>query len=151
MVLAKLQDGHIMAAANVVHHDIEGKEYITTNPTETLLRSLGYKTLVVEEKPEITQYQLVAERFTETDDTITQGWEISEKPIINDPEPQEMEEGYALEDYEIITPEEVHRGKRLVAIEPVVEETVDSFPQEDGADGSTEDNGTAGTGTSDAD
>lgn len=121
MVLAKLQDGHIMAAANVVHHDIEGKEYITTNPTETLLRSLGYKTLVVEEKPEITQYQLITEHFTETDDAITQGWEISEKPIILDEEPQEMQEGYELQDYEYVTPTEVHRGKRLV---PIAQEVI---------------------------
>ena len=121
MVLAKLQNGHIMAAANVVHHDIEGKEYITTNPTEKLLRSLGYKTLVVEEKPEITQYQLISEHFTETDDTITQGWVVTDKPIILDEEP-EVEEGQELENYEYVTPTEVHRGKRLV---PIVQEVID--------------------------
>ena len=151
MVLAKLQDGHIMAAANVVHHDIEGKEYITTNPTETLLRSLGYKTLVVEEKPEITQYQLVNEHFSETADTITQGWEISDKPIINDPEPQEMMEGYELQEYEYVTPTEVHRGKRLVPIAEVVEGASEMFQESDGASSESEDNGSIGSGDNLAD
>lgn len=118
----KLENGILAKAPKAVHHDIEGVEFITTNPTEELLRSLGYKTLVEQEKPEITQYQLITERFTETDDTITKDWEITEKPIILDEEPQEMQEGYELQDYEYVTPTEVHRGKRLVSISEVVEE-----------------------------
>lgn len=118
----KLENGILAKAPKAVHHDIEGVEFITTNPTEELLRSLGYKTLVEQEKPEITQYQLITEHFTETDDTITKGWEITEKPIILDEEPQEMQEGYELQDYEYVTPTEVHRGKRLVSISEVVEE-----------------------------
>ena len=112
----KLENGNLVKAPNAIHHIEEGVEMVTTNPTDEMLLDAGYKYLEVEEKPEITQYQLINEVLTESGNTITKSYEIVNKPIINDPEPQEMQEGYTLEDYEYVTATEVHRGKHLVEI-----------------------------------
>ena len=94
---------------------------VTTNATEAFLAGLGYKRLEEQEKPEITQYQLLKEVF-EDGPTITKRYEVVDKPIINDPIP-EVEEGQELENYEYTTDTEVHRGKRLVApVEDPLEE-----------------------------
>ena len=109
----KIENGKLVKAPKAVHHIEDGVEMVTTNATEAFLAELGYKHLEEQEKPEITDYQMLKEVF-EDGPTIIKRYEVVDKPIINDPLP-EMEEGYTLEDYEIITPEEVHRGKRLVA------------------------------------
>ena len=117
----KIENGQLVAAPKAVHRTIEGKEYITTNPTEAILSELEYKHLTEQEKPAITEYQLITE-VLEDGATIVKRYEVTDKPIINDPEPQEMEEGFGLEDYEYITDTEVHRGKRLVKLPEVSEE-----------------------------
>lgn len=110
----KLENGNLIKAPKAVHRQINGVEFITSNPTDEILAGLGYKHLEEQEKPEITKYQLINEVLDDSGTTIVRRWEISEKPIINDPIP-EVEEGQELEDYEHVTDTEVHRGKRLVA------------------------------------
>lgn len=109
----KLQNGNLIKAPKVVHRQIDGVEFITSNPTDEILAELGYKYLEEQEKPEITKYQLINEVLDDSGDTIIRRWEVTEKPIINDPLP-EVEEGQELEDYEYVTATEVHRGKRVV-------------------------------------
>ena len=111
----KIENGNLVEAPNAVRRTINGKDYITTNPTDEILSGLGYKYLEEQEKPEITEYQLINEVLDDSGDTIVRRWEVTDKPIINDPLP-EVEEGRELEDYEYVTPTEVHRGKRLVEI-----------------------------------
>ena len=117
----KLENGNLIKAPKAVHRQIDGVEFITTNPTDEILAGLGYKYLEEQEKPEITKYQLIAEVLEERGGSIVRRWEVTDKPIINDPEPQEMEEGQELEDYEYVTATEVHRGKRVVCNEELGE------------------------------
>lgn len=118
----KLENGNLIKAPKAVHRQVDGVEFITSNPTEEILAGLGYKHLEEQEKPEITQYQLIAEVLDDSGTTIVRRWEVTDKPIINDPLP-EVEEGQELEDYEYVTDTEVHRGKRLVApVEDPMEE-----------------------------
>lgn len=111
----KLENGNLIKAPKSVHRQIDGVEFITSNPTEEILVGLGYKHLEEQEKPEITKYQLINEVLDDSGATIVRRWEVTDKPIINDPIP-EVEEGQELEDYEYVTAIEVHRGKRLVSI-----------------------------------
>ena len=121
----KLQDGNLIKAPRVVHRTINNKEYFTTNPTKELLASLGYKTLEEEQKPEINQYQLINTVFKEEETKIIKKYEITDKPVINDPIPEEQD-GYELVDYEYITETEVHRGKNLIKLpEPIIEENLE--------------------------
>lgn len=146
----KIENGKLVKAPKAVHHIEDGVEMVTTNATEAFLAGLGYKHLEEQEKPEITQYQLLKEVF-EDGPTIIKRYEVVDKPIINDPEPQEMEEGYELQDYEYVTPTEVHRGKRLVPIAEVLEDASEMFQESDGASSESEDNGSIGSGDNLAD
>ena len=95
----KLENGNLIKAPNAVRRTINGKDYITTNPTTDILAGLGYKHLEEQEKPEITKYQLINEVLDDSGTTIVRRWEVTNKPIINDPVP-EVEKGQELEDYE---------------------------------------------------
>lgn len=113
----KLENGILIKAPKSVHRQIDGVEFITSNPTDEILAGLGYKHLKEQEKPEITKYQLITEVLDDSGATIVRRWEVTDKPIINDPLP-EVEKGQEFEDYEdyeYVTATEVHRGKRLVA------------------------------------
>lgn len=127
----KLENGKLIVAPKVIHRQIQGKEFITTNATEDILTQEGYKYLEEQEKPEITKYQLIKEVLTDNGSTITRTWEVTDKPIIEDEIP-EVSEGYELQEYEYVTDTEVHRGKKLVklpepeVIEPIVEELLEN-------------------------
>lgn len=117
----KIENGKLIEAPKAVHHIEKGVEMVTTNATDEFLSTLGYKHLEEQEKPVITQYQLIND-VLEDGPTIVKRYEVTDKPIINDEIPEEQE-GYTLEDYEVIGEKEVHKGKRLVPIAlPVTEE-----------------------------
>lgn len=139
----KLENGILVKAPKSVHRIIKGKEYFTTNASEEILRAEGYKPLEEQQKPEITQYQLLKEVLEDRSNVIVKRYEVLEKPIINDEVP-ELAEGYIYEDYENITPTEVHRGKRLISAERETEETVATFSENNaGQDDGGSDEGTS--------
>ena len=75
----KIENGILVKAPKAVHHIVNGVEMITTNATETLLFSLGYKHLIEQEKPEITEHQMLKEVF-EDGPTIVKRYEVVEIP-----------------------------------------------------------------------
>ena len=55
----------------------ELKKVVITNPTEELLKFImGYKDLVIDEKPEVTEGQTIVPIYEETETEILQHWNI---------------------------------------------------------------------------
>lgn len=55
---------------------IEYEGQIIVNPTEDLLKLLGYKELIFHEEPILNEYQYRLNRYTETADTITIDYDV---------------------------------------------------------------------------
>lgn len=76
----KLVNGKLEEAPKALRRNIDGKDYITTNPTEEMFLAQGYKYLEEQEKPEINENQALHQVFTETSNTIVRTWEIVDLP-----------------------------------------------------------------------
>lgn len=72
-MLYKLVDGKLIKST-VVRHTIDGKDFVTTNPTEELLVGLGYKPLEAAEKPAVGQNEYLTAVYTEQADKIVCSW-----------------------------------------------------------------------------
>ena len=74
----KLENGNLIKAPNAVRRTINGKDYITTNPTTDILAELGYKPLVEEGKPELGENEACRAVLTEPEDKIVKSWDVYE-------------------------------------------------------------------------
>lgn len=79
-MLFKLVDGKLIKST-VVRHTIDGKDFVTTNPTEELLVGLGYKPLETVEKPAVGQNEYLTAVYTEQADKIVCSWK---KEVVQD-------------------------------------------------------------------
>lgn len=79
-MLYKLDNGKLIKSA-VVKHSIDGKEFVTTNPTTDFLVGLGYKPLETQEKPSVGQNERLVAVYTEQADKIVCSWK---KEVVQD-------------------------------------------------------------------
>lgn len=79
-MLFKLVDGKLIKST-VVRHTIDGKDFVTTNPTDDLLVGLGYKPLETAEKPAVGQNEYLTAVYTEQADKIVCSWK---KEVVQD-------------------------------------------------------------------
>lgn len=71
--------GKIINGVLVTPSASELKKVVITNPTEELLKFImGYKDLVIDEKPEVTEGQTIVPIYEETETEILQHWEIKD-------------------------------------------------------------------------
>ncbi len=71
--------GKIIDGALVTPSANELKKIVICNPTEEQLKLImGYKELIVDEEPMISEEQYLIRVYEETDDTIIQHWEIKD-------------------------------------------------------------------------
>ena len=59
------------------------------NPTEAMLREHGYKEVVFTESPEVPAGYYTQFRWVESDDAITQSWELVEQPASAELSPED--------------------------------------------------------------
>lgn len=83
-MLYKLVNGQLVKGT-AVRHTIDGKEFITTNPTNDLLVGLGYKPLEKPEKPVVGEKEHLIATYTEQSDRIVCSWQVVQEAE-NDPE-----------------------------------------------------------------
>lgn len=72
----KLIDGEISFAPAVVYL----QDRTVCSPSDELLEELGYKVIVLTEAPEVPVGYYAQLSWTESDDAITQSWELVAKP-----------------------------------------------------------------------
>lgn len=74
-MLGKIIDGNLITPS-----EMEKRKIVITNPSEESLKfNLGYKDLIVDEKPDYdTDTQYLNPVFEETDTEIVQHWEVKE-------------------------------------------------------------------------
>ena len=71
--------GKIVNGAFITPSPNERKKVVVTNPTDEQLKFLmGYKDVIVDEQPEISEKQYLVPVYEESDDIIYQHWEIEE-------------------------------------------------------------------------
>ncbi|MEE1042950.1 MAG: hypothetical protein UH854_03200 [Clostridia bacterium] len=80
-MLGKLIDGNL-----ITPNEMEKKKIIITNPSEESLKfNLGYKDLIIDEKPEYNEEtQYLKTSYEETDTTIIKHWEVKEIPPLTE-------------------------------------------------------------------
>lgn len=82
-MLYKLVNGQLVKGT-VVRHTMDGKDFVTTNPTNDFLLGLGYKPLECPERPTVSENERLVPVYTEQADRIVCSWEVQE--VSNDPE-----------------------------------------------------------------
>ena len=71
--------GKIVNGALLIPSKDEFKKIVIVNPTEEQLKFvMGYKDLIVDEQPEITENQYIVPVFEETDEVIYQHYVVEE-------------------------------------------------------------------------
>lgn len=88
----KLENGNLIKAPKAVRRQVNGVEFITSNPTDEILAGLGYKHLEEQEKPEIGENQTLKEVLEERGGSIVRRWEVIDLPEPTEEQPEESEE-----------------------------------------------------------
>lgn len=108
-IYCKKVDSVVQKSGKFVIHD----DKITTNPSEDLLKSLGYKEFVEKDTPEYdTNEQYLEEKITEYDDKIVKSYDIKQLEVEIDGEvPEVIPKGY-----ELVTNFEIIGNKKIVHV-----------------------------------
>lgn len=77
---AKIIDGVFTPAPRKIQREIDGKTYVTYNPTDEMLAEQGWLTVVETDPPEAPEGYHYEPTYTEEDGEIVQGWVLVEDP-----------------------------------------------------------------------
>ena len=75
---AKIIGGVLVYAPRKIKREIDGKTYVTYNPTDEMLADAGWLTVVETEPPEAPEGYHYEPTYTEEDGEIVQGWVLVE-------------------------------------------------------------------------
>jgi hypothetical protein len=77
---AKLIDGVLVYAPRKIKREIDGRTYVTYNPTDEMLAKAGWLPVIETDPPEAPEGYHYEPTYTEEDGKIVQGWVLVKDP-----------------------------------------------------------------------